>query len=84
MRRHRFGLPCDGDLAPLAALAQVVRETGAALLLVDEAHALGAVGPGGRGAVAAAGLAGAPDVVVTATLSKALGARAAPCSDRRR
>ena len=64
----------DGDVAPLADLAAVVREAGAALL-VDEAHALGAVGPGGRGAVAAAGLAGAPDVVVTATLSKALGSQ---------
>ncbi len=64
----------DGDVAPLADLAAVVRESGAALL-VDEAHALGAVGPGGRGAVAAAGLAGAPDVVATATLSKALGSQ---------
>jgi 8-amino-7-oxononanoate synthase len=64
----------DGDLAPLADLAAVAREAGAALL-VDEAHALGAVGPGGRGAVAAAGLAGAPDIVATVTLSKALGSQ---------
>jgi 8-amino-7-oxononanoate synthase len=64
----------DGDVAPLAALAEVAREAGAALL-VDEAHALGAIGGGGQGAVAAAGLAGAPDVVVTATLSKALGSQ---------
>jgi 8-amino-7-oxononanoate synthase len=64
----------DGDVAPLADLAAVVREAGAALL-VDEAHALGAVGPQGRGAVAEAGLAGSPDVVVTATLSKALGSQ---------
>jgi 8-amino-7-oxononanoate synthase len=64
----------DGDVAPLAALAAVARENGAALV-VDEAHALGAVGPAGRGAVAEAGLAGAPDVVVTATLSKALGSQ---------
>jgi 8-amino-7-oxononanoate synthase len=64
----------DGDVAPLADLAAVVREAGAALL-VDEAHALGAVGPGGRGAVAAAGLAGAPDIVATVTLSKALGSQ---------
>ncbi|GAB2957079.1 8-amino-7-oxononanoate synthase [Micromonospora polyrhachis] len=62
----------DGDLAPLAALHAVVREYGAQLL-VDEAHALGVAGPGGAGSVAAAGLAGEPDVVVTATLSKALG-----------
>ncbi|WP_431928506.1 8-amino-7-oxononanoate synthase [Micromonospora wenchangensis] len=62
----------DGDLAPLAALHAVARRHGA-LLLVDDAHALGVTGPAGAGAVAAAGLAGAPDVVVTATLSKALG-----------
>ncbi|MGC5050886.1 8-amino-7-oxononanoate synthase [Micromonospora sp. DT48] len=62
----------DGDLAPLARLHAVAREHGA-LLLVDDAHALGVTGPAGAGAVAGAGLAGAPDVVITATLSKALG-----------
>ncbi|WP_244317153.1 8-amino-7-oxononanoate synthase [Micromonospora terminaliae] len=62
----------DGDLAPLAALHAVARRHGA-LLLVDDAHALGVTGPAGAGGVVAAGLAGEPDVVVTATLSKALG-----------
>ncbi len=62
----------DGDLAPLAEVHAVARRHGA-LLLVDDAHALGVTGPAGAGAVAAAGLAGEPDVVVTATLSKALG-----------
>ncbi|WP_092375403.1 8-amino-7-oxononanoate synthase [Micromonospora phaseoli] len=62
----------DGDLAPLARLHATAREHGA-LLLVDDAHALGVTGPAGAGAVAAAGLAGEPDVVLTATLSKALG-----------
>lgn len=62
-----------GDLAPLPELHAVARRHGA-VLLVDDAHALGLLGPGGAGGVAAAGLAGAPDVVVTATLSKALGA----------
>ncbi len=62
----------DGDLAPLGRLHAVAREHGA-LLLVDDAHALGVTGPAGSGAVAGAGLAGEPDVVVTATLSKALG-----------
>jgi 8-amino-7-oxononanoate synthase len=62
----------DGDLAPLAALYQLTRAHGA-ILLVDDAHALGVLGPSGAGGVAAAGLAGQPDVVVTATLSKALG-----------
>jgi 8-amino-7-oxononanoate synthase len=63
----------DGDAAPLADLHRVVRRHGA-LLLVDDAHALGVLGPAGAGGVAAAGLAGEPDVVVTATLSKSLGA----------
>ena len=64
----------DGELAPLAELHAVVRRAGA-LLLVDEAHALGVLGPGGAGAVAAAGLAGQPDIVLTATLSKSLGSQ---------
>ncbi|UED87695.1 8-amino-7-oxononanoate synthase [Streptomyces profundus] len=64
----------DGDAADLPALARVCRAHGAALV-VDDAHGLGVVGPGGRGTVAAAGLAGAPDVVVTLTLSKALGSQ---------
>ena len=62
----------DGDLAPLPALHAAVREYGA-ILLVDDAHAVGVIGPAGAGGVAGAGLAGEPDVVVTATLSKALG-----------
>lgn len=64
----------DGDLAPLADLHGIARAHGA-LLVVDEAHSLGVVGPGGVGAVSAAGLAGEPDVVRTVTLSKALGAQ---------
>ncbi|WP_326696335.1 8-amino-7-oxononanoate synthase [Streptomyces sp. NBC_01754] len=64
----------DGDAAPLTALAGVCREAGAALL-VDDAHGLGVLGEGGRGALAAAGLAGAEDVVATLTLSKSLGSQ---------
>jgi 8-amino-7-oxononanoate synthase len=62
----------DGDAAPLPALHQVVRRH-RAVLLVDDAHGLGVLGLGGAGGVAGAGLSGEPDVVVTATLSKALG-----------
>ena len=62
----------DGDLAPLAELHEVTSAHGA-LLLVDDAHAVGILGVDGAGGVAAAGLAGAPDVIVTATLSKSLG-----------
>lgn len=64
----------DGDLAPLRELHAVVRRRGA-LLVIDEAHALGVVGPGGRGAAYAAGLAGEPDVILTVTLSKSLGSQ---------
>jgi len=64
----------DGDLAPLAAYAEACANYGAALV-VDEAHALGVVGDGGRGAVNEAGLAGAPNVVTTVTLSKSLGSQ---------
>jgi 8-amino-7-oxononanoate synthase len=61
----------DGDVAPLAELVSVAREHDARLL-VDEAHATGALGPGGRGAVAQAGLEGEVDALV-GTLGKALG-----------
>ena len=61
----------DGDLAPLEDLARLARDHGCRLM-VDEAHATGAVGPGGRGSVAAAELSGEVDLVV-GTLGKALG-----------
>lgn len=60
-----------GDAAPLARLADLC-ERHEALLVVDEAHALGVHGPG---LVAANGLADHPHVLVTATLSKALGSQ---------
>jgi 8-amino-7-oxononanoate synthase len=61
----------DGDVAPLPGLLELARRH-RARLVVDEAHATGAVGPGGRGSVSAAGLSGEVDVVV-GTLGKALG-----------
>lgn len=60
-----------GDRAPLAELAAICEEHDA-LLVVDEAHALGVHGPG---LVEALGLAGLPHVAVTATLSKSLGSQ---------
>jgi glycine C-acetyltransferase/8-amino-7-oxononanoate synthase len=71
----------DGDVAPLEELAELSRRHGCRLM-VDEAHATGAVGPGGRGSVAAAGLSGEVDVVV-GTLGKALGSYGAyVCASR--
>jgi 8-amino-7-oxononanoate synthase len=64
----------DGDLAPLSDLHAVTRAHGG-LLIIDEAHSLGVVGPDGTGAAHAAGIAGQPDVVITVTLSKSLGAQ---------
>ncbi len=52
----------DGDLAPLEELAGLARDHGCRLM-VDEAHATGTLGPGGRGSVAAAGLIAEVDVV---------------------
>ena len=63
----------DGSLAPVRALLDVCRRY-RALLVVDEAHGLGVRG-GGRGLLHELGLAGAPDVVMTTTLSKALGSQ---------
>jgi 8-amino-7-oxononanoate synthase len=70
----------DGDVAPLAEILELARAAGARLM-VDEAHATGALGPGGRGSVSAAGLSGEVDVVV-GTLGKALGSYGAyVCAD---
>jgi 8-amino-7-oxononanoate synthase len=64
----------DGVLAPLVELHDVARRHGA-LLLVDEAHALGVLGPQGAGACALLGIDAEPDVVRTVTLSKSLGSQ---------
>ncbi|HEY6772064.1 MAG TPA: 8-amino-7-oxononanoate synthase [Solirubrobacterales bacterium] len=61
----------DGDIAPLPELVELARRH-RCRILVDEAHATGCVGPGGRGSVAAAGLTDEVDVIV-GTLGKALG-----------
>jgi glycine C-acetyltransferase/8-amino-7-oxononanoate synthase len=72
----------DGDLAPLDGIVELAQRH-RARVVVDEAHATGVVGPGGRGLVAALGLQGRVDVIL-GTLSKALGSYGAfaCCSER--
>src|SRR5947209_6702779 len=70
-----------GVVAPLEAIVALAQRYDARGM-VDEAHALGAFGPGGRGVVAAAGLDDEVDVIV-GTLGKALGSYGAfACCNR--
>ncbi|MFZ2990571.1 8-amino-7-oxononanoate synthase [Ideonella sp.] len=65
----------DGDVADITGLLALA-EAHDALLLLDDAHGFGVLGPQGRGAVAAAGLMGATAsrrVLYMATLGKAAG-----------
>ena len=59
----------DGDIADVRGLAELCRKHDAALIL-DEAHAIGVLGPEGRGVAAHSGV--VPDVLV-GTFGKALG-----------
>ena len=71
----------DGDVAPLEKIVELAQRYDARVL-VDEAHGTGAVGPAGRGAVAAAGLEDDVDVIV-GTLGKSLGSYGAyVCCER--
>ncbi len=64
--------PSNGDLAPVGEYLPIVRKAEGALL-VDDAHAIGVVGPTGKGSAEERGL-GPGQVLQTGTLSKALGA----------
>ena len=61
----------DGDVAPIEEIVELAARYDARVM-VDEAHAIGTFGPGGRGTVAAAGIEDEVDVIV-GTLGKALG-----------
>ncbi len=79
VRQRRAGVPAliltesvfsmDGDLAPLVVLRQLADRFGCGLV-VDEAHALGVLGPSGRGLAARDGI--IPDLLI-GTLGKAFG-----------
>jgi 8-amino-7-oxononanoate synthase len=62
----------DGDCAPVREVVELKKRFGA-LLMLDEAHAVGVIGANGRGLAAAENLNQAVDVQM-GTLSKALGA----------
>jgi glycine C-acetyltransferase len=62
----------EGDAADLKHLIEACRRHGATLV-VDESHAAGVIGPGGRGTAALRGCEGEIDIY-TGTLSKAFGA----------
>jgi 8-amino-7-oxononanoate synthase len=71
----------DGDVAPLEDIVGLAHRHGVPVM-VDESHALGALGPGGRGAAAEAGLEREVDVIV-GSLATALGGHGgyAACDD---
>lgn len=62
----------DGDVAPLAELAALCRSHDA-LLVVDDAHGIGVLGPEGRGTAAQLGLSEEDVPVLIGTLGKAVG-----------
>lgn len=71
----------DGDIAPLEDIVELASRFDARVM-VDDAHGMGTIGPGGRGSVAAAGLEDEVDIVV-GTLGKSLGAYGAyACTSR--
>ena len=61
----------DGTFAPLAAICELADRHGA-LVAVDDSHATGFIGAGGRGSPELAGVSGRIDIL-TGTLGKALG-----------
>ena len=64
--------PISGEIAPLPGLLQIAEETNG-WVVVDDAHAAGVLGPHGRGSADYYGIVRNKRLLVSATLSKALG-----------
>jgi glycine C-acetyltransferase len=62
----------DGDIAPLPALVEVAEKHGA-IMMIDDAHASGVLGEGGKGTVSHFGLDPSRVDIQVGTLSKAIG-----------
>ncbi len=62
----------DGDMAPIAEIAELL-ERYDALLYLDDAHGFGTLGPTGRGTMEALGMEANPRIIEMATLGKAFG-----------
>lgn len=62
----------DGDLANLPELLRLAKKYNA-LLLIDDAHATGIIGDGGAGTLSHFGITERDNIIVTGTLSKAIG-----------
>ncbi|MFP4330300.1 MAG: glycine C-acetyltransferase [Alkalispirochaetaceae bacterium] len=72
----------DGDIAPLDKIVSLAREYDA-LVMVDDCHATGYIGPTGRGTWEHFGLEGEIDIITT-TFGKALGGASGGCTSGRR
>ncbi len=72
----------DGDLAPLGTIVELA-ERHDALVLVDDSHATGFIGPAGRGTPERFGVLGRVDLVTT-TLGKAMGGASGGCVSGRK
>ncbi len=62
----------DGDIANIPAILDVARKYNA-ILLIDEAHATGVIGEKGKGTLSHFGITERKNIIVTGTLSKAIG-----------
>jgi len=71
----------DGDIAPLADICELADRYDA-LVMIDDSHCTGFIGPSGRGSHEHCGVMGRVDIITT-TLGKALGGASGGCTSGR-